>query len=264
MGKSTKVLVGIPVRSRSGLPDYRTQWCLENLKSHTKCSIETFFIGGGQIPESMFRVVKKMLEGDFDFLLRTDSDMTFPPYALDRLLSHNKDVVAGLAVRKWPPYKPCAVNRRSGQWSPVEVTEKMVERGDLLRCDGVGSGFMLIKRSVLEGIRDFLQDEVYPSIPEKYHWLCAAPWFPITYDPENDTVVSTDFSFCMMARTSGADVTWLDCGLVCGHQGEVEYDIRDYWSWRKMYGSQTLKPEWPGQDIVFVPPEQERVNAEAV
>jgi len=101
----------------------------------------------------------------------------------------------------------------------------------VVELDLVGSGFIVVKRRVVEGILNFLRDKVYPSIPDEYRWLSAVPYFPATYDPNLNAIMSSDFSFCRMAKQAMDAKIVIDCGIICDHMHEGPFNITTHWEW---------------------------------
>jgi len=107
--------------------------------------------------------------------------MRFPPNLLERLLSHDKDVVACNYATRRLPVKTVAFS---------DFAElKCVYSGDktgLEEVDAVGMGAMLIKT------------EIFKKLP--------LPWFSISYLPSGNMYIGEDIYFCKLAQANGMKV----------------------------------------------------------
>lgn len=253
-----KILVGIPVRGIYDDVKPKTKVCLDMMKASSEHAVQVFMSRGQQITQNSYNIVTKALADGWDYLLYTGDDILFPPSALDRMVSHNVDIVGGVCTWKTPPY-----------WVPagMEVGKKLkyftpspeeVRIGVLKEVDFVGSGFMLINRKTLQGVEEYLRDKVYREVPEEYRWMCPVPYFPVTFDPDRNVLTGSDFAFCRLARRAGAKI-FLDCGVVCGHRWEGEYNIFDHWRWTELHGMANTEPRWPGDRVNFVPMDEEKI-----
>jgi len=243
----SRVLLGIPIRGINGIPSWKTTNCIDALRAHTKHAVETYFARGQQITQNSLSLVVKALSENWDYLLYTGDDITFPPWALDQLISRDADVVAGVCTYKTPPYWTTGmVADKEAGYKKLLVTRGMVAQKALVEVDAVGSGFMLIKRSALEAVDDYLRYKVYPSIPAEYRWMCPIPYFPVTFDANTNTTTGSDYAFCRLVKAVGKRVL-MDCGLICGHRWEHDYNIEDHWRWVEEHGWGVDELDYPGQ-----------------
>jgi len=148
---------------------------------------------------------KACLSGGFEWLFSLDSDVIPPRDAIPRLISRNLPIVSGLYCRRSPPNSvPVAI--KNGQW----LTE--YEDNSLVEVDLVGSGALLIHRSVLERLP--------PQRPE-----AGKHWFDWRVDCKDvlphDRCLSEDFTLMQHARNHGYHVM-LDTSVKCKHIGLAE------------------------------------------
>jgi SAM-dependent methyltransferase len=251
MGK--KVLIAIPVRSRFGQPCFKTQQCLDLLRKQTSHTTQVFLAGGQQISQNSLTICNKFLAEDWDYLLYTGDDIIFPPYALDRLIAHDKDFVSGVCTWKSPPYMvPVMKDDVDGKSKHLLIHPENVQRGDLLEVDGVGSGFILVKRRVVENVRDYMRDKVYPAFAGEHKWFAPIPFFGVTVNAETGELLGSDFHFSKQAKLTGAQI-FIDCGLICRHRWEAEYDITNHWAWLERYGGTMEEEKYFGDRLPFTP-----------
>lgn len=133
------------------------------------------------------------LESDCDFLFLTNDDQIYPSDTLSRLLSHDKDIVSGLYLRRSFPFEPIIFSEENEQGIARTHYLKDGETG-LIPVVACGSGAVLIRRKVLE------------TLP--------APWWKVgTVAPD---LISEDLTFCHDARRAGFEV-WCDLDVRVGH-----------------------------------------------
>jgi len=147
-------------------------------------------------------VVQKWLdEGDEDYLLFLDADMTFPKDVVRKLVRHHQPVVTGrYHMRKIPYHAVAYVKHRTQEgphcYAPVHWGQGLVE------IERGGAGCLLIRRDVAEAIRARIGHN----------------WFRYQRGPNapHDFTVSEDFWFYQQAREAGFKC-YLDWDCECEH-----------------------------------------------
>ena len=134
----------------------------------------------------------------FDYLWMIDDDMLAPPDLFEKLVRHDVDIVAPLAFMRFFPHKPVIYNFAEG----FDVVTKqpyyqnyVVDRypkNQLVECDAVGFGSVLIKVPIFKKIRK--------------------PWMMVM------TGSGEDIHFCHQARESGFRV-FMDTSTQLAHLG---------------------------------------------
>lgn len=138
------------------------------------------------------------IDNGFDYVYMVDDDMLTPNDLFECLIRHNVDIVAPLAFTRNAPHKPVIYNMESGYDAQTKqdfYTNYIVERypkNQLVRCDAVGFGAVLIKVDVLRGMKK--------------------PWFMTT------SGAGEDIHFCHMAGRSGFRV-YMDTATKLAHLG---------------------------------------------
>jgi hypothetical protein len=103
-----------------------------------------------QVADAQNLIVKKAIEGDFEWLLLWEHDVIPQPDAIIRLneyiLAEDTPVVSGLYYTRSRPAEPLVFRGRGtsyfGKW----------EMGDKVWCDGVPTGFLLIHMGILRAM----------------------------------------------------------------------------------------------------------------
>lgn len=99
------------------------------------------------------------VDNEFDYLFMVDTDMLTPINLFERLYKHNVDIVAPLAFTRNVPHKPVIYNLNEGYEQVTKqyyYTNFVVDRypkDQLVRCDAVGFGAVLIKVDVLRALK---------------------------------------------------------------------------------------------------------------
>lgn len=136
-------------------------------------------------------------------LLFWDDDVLAPRDGLMRLLAHDAPIASGLYYTRAAPVHPVAYERdERGGYTPVSDVSKGARE-----VDGVGAGFLLIRRDVMEAI--------------------DPPWFRFEIAPDVQHSISEDLYFCRQAQAAGFPVL-CDFDVACGHLGHYVYDGADY------------------------------------
>jgi GT2 family glycosyltransferase len=145
-----------------------------------------------------FRRDQKAQECEWYYTI--DSDTVPPTGTLNRLLSHDRDVVCAVtfSVTKGILWMPVMRENPTGTWSPDEKVYSQ-ETYPLVKIDGIGAACMLVKRKVIE--------HVYQEFG-----VC----FKDRYNEEGKRILGQDLDFSRKVRRLGYDV-WADLGIVCDH-----------------------------------------------
>lgn len=173
-------------------------------------------------------VVRRFLKDtEAQWLLFIDSDMEFPPDALEQLVlsaeAHDLRIIGALAYgsdgRLFPTLYKMAMGP-GGHPATARVVEFPIDT--IIPVDATGCAFLLIHREVLEEMRG----KFNPTFP----------WFQETEmriaDPTDDDPgmqpVGEDITFCLRAKGLGFD-TYVDTGVRIGHHKSVVLN-HDGWS----------------------------------
>jgi hypothetical protein len=90
---------------------------------------------------------------DYDYILFIDSDMVFNYFHLERLMSHDKDIMSGLFMLTGGLYYSCAIDydSKTGDSRKLSAYEGQMKK-DIFKVDWNGLAFTLIKKGVFEKI----------------------------------------------------------------------------------------------------------------
>ena len=160
-----------------------------------------------------------------DYLLFVDSDIEFPSWGLGKLLDSGKDVIGGMYFKKGPPHSPLVY-----KYDPETMSHECIQNppSETFECDGLGTGFLLIKKEVLVKLfdKDFVKENGFP--------------FAFMTKPDGNDI-GEDLAFCIRARKAGFSV-WCDPSIPLKHVGDKHYTAKDYYSEMKELAKQEA---WP-------------------
>lgn len=219
--KIVKVLLGIPTKGNTDAEAYDNRlelaMHLGNLQTLSAtnqkeyCGVEFDIpdeveyqfslstIGNVFVAYARQQMANTAVNHKFNYLWMIDDDMIVPPDLFEKLVRHDVDVVAPLAFMRFFPHKPVIYNVEEG----FDVVTKqhyyqnyVVDRypkNQLVECDAVGFGSVLIKVNILEQIQK--------------------PWFMVM------TGSGEDVHFCHQARKAGFKV-FMDTSTKLAHLGK--------------------------------------------
>ena len=150
----------------------------------------------------------RFLASDCTDLLFIDADINFKTEDVLRILalSQDKDVVAGAYPRRADDAKYF-----------TDVHYPLTLDDGLLRVERVGTGFMLIRRHVLEKLEALHPEWKFWVNTENVHYTA---FFDFKQTPEG--YIGEDYLFCDRVRAAGFKV-WLDPDINLGHFGSTEF-----------------------------------------
>jgi hypothetical protein len=142
-------------------------------------------------------LVKQALQSGCTNILMIDTDQTYPPDTIVRLMSHNLPIVCGKVHRRYPPFDPILYREvpETGQYAHVPLNEWV--NGGLIEVDATGGACMFLDMSVFDDI--------------------AYPWF----ERDEDRGVGEDVNFWRKCRAAGHKI-FVDVGIEIGHLGQLE------------------------------------------
>jgi hypothetical protein len=209
-----RVVAAYPRRSEvSG----RFMACYDAMRSYDMVKGQRICAGGGHIPlpatiiaSARNQICRTYLdEHDADWLWFIDTDMTFPPEIVDRLVhsAHPRDrpIMGALCFSITDDFKaaPTIYVVR-----PDQKIGRVLDypRNQIVRA-WTGTGCLLIHRDVLERMR-----EKWPK-----------PWEWFVHAQIGDEMVGEDITFCARAEELGIPVH-VDTSIKCGHEKPVVID----------------------------------------
>ena len=162
------------------------------------------FFWGYQVDQVRNLIAHWTINGAYDYLFAVDSDISFPPDTLAKLLSHDKDLVCGVYIQRIPGTHTIEVMRRNNRGGITHVDWADIKDQGLVPIDGCGFGCALIKAEMLHTME-------YPQFLYKS-----------AIDHAN--TISEDVYFCMKAAEKGYKL-WCDTSVICEHTGAWTFRV---------------------------------------
>jgi len=142
----------------------------------------------------------------YDYLFSVDSDISFAPDTLKKMLSHNKDIVSGLYRQRKHDEHVIEVYELTPQGGCTNIPYEKIKSIPFLEIAGCGMGCALIK------------GEVFRAIPY--------PHFVYHSAIDHRNTVSEDIDFCRKVREKGFKM-YADTTILCDHVGSTTFRVTD-------------------------------------
>ena len=198
-----KILIAIPC-----MEQIHTQFVksLLAIDKPDDAEISVRFLPGSLIYDSRNLLSQEAIRDGHDYVLWLDSDMTFPPDIIQRMLTdmstHNIHMVTGLYVKRTYPTMPVLYSKIAPptQDENGRIVKNIRDYTDypqnsMCYVDGCGFGCVMTSVPLLKKIWDTYGLAFNPF-----------PW------------ASEDVSFCYRVRQAGEDIM-CDTSISCGHIG---------------------------------------------
>jgi len=162
------------------------------------------FFWGYQVDQVRNLIANWTMGHNYDYLFAVDSDISFAPDTLAKLISHDKDIVSGIYIQRIPGCHTIEIMRKNAHGGVSHVDWNTIKGQGLVPIDGCGFGCVLVKTAVLRAIP-------YP------HFL-----YHSAIDHAN--TLSEDVHFCNQARDRGFTL-WADTSIMCDHTGSWTFTV---------------------------------------
>lgn len=174
--------------------------------------VDITFLKSSLVYDARNQGAQKAIEGGYDYVLWIDSDMTFEPDLLERMLASigDKQFLTALCFSRRPPFKPCIYKDIHVEQEGLGLTPKCetwydYPRNQLTQIDGSGFACVLQKTEMLDV-------------------MCSTygiPFFPIAG-------LGEDLAFCYRAKQIDYKM-WCDTSIKVGHimRMSVDENFRD-------------------------------------
>lgn len=162
------------------------------------------------------------LQSDATHLLFIDADIGFNPDDVASMLKANVEVICGLYPKKeihWPQVadavkrgvEPAQLQEYTGSFVVNTLGGGAMETGisNTVEIEHGGTGFMLIKREVFEGLIGKVPtytNDMYHAVDEERKVKVINEFFATSIDEESNRLLSEDYHFCKIARQNGVKI----------------------------------------------------------
>lgn len=262
--KKIKCFIGVPVNNEMKVQFAACLLALQADKSNQPCEFDIRFGHGDGVARTRNNLTDDFLKSDCTHMLQIDCDLIFSPQHVQRILSHDQDVVGGFYPKKQEGPLEWVINTFPG---PIE------KRADgLHKVAYIGTGFLCVKRRVFErmiesypyiafgadyGKREVLHD-FWPMSP--YCADCGHSAGPsCQHSPDRRRYLSEDWYFCQRWMDLGGEV-FGDTGVVLKHVGPAVFPLITQLP--EIANPRTVKPEASSDtasNYVPTPDEEERM-----
>lgn len=162
------------------------------------------------IPRARNNLVSKVMANPLaTHLMFIDADIRWDPEAVLRMVLYDAGVVCGLYPMKGIPIRYVLNSLPGGQ-----------KIGTLLEVSTAGTGFMLVKKEIIQKLMDMMPEKKYnDSLNFGKH---LEPYMYALFDTmidENGYYLSEDWTFCKLVREKLNVPIWVDTEIKLDHAG---------------------------------------------
>ena len=198
--------------------------------------------------------LNKFMNTDCSHLLFIDSDIEFQPEAVMDLLLFDKDVSCCVYPKKgfnWNKFMYSIQNEQNSKEHPssrgldyaynIMYNDKneLIKNGDFVRVNQSSTGFMMIKREIVEKLNkkhtelEIISDELSNNDTKLYGLFCCMI--------KDKQYLSEDYSFCQRVNDIGGQV-WINIKHNLNHIGKYSFnsDIQN----RQNYGRNIMEKQF--------------------
>jgi len=173
-----------------------------------------FIYNDSLITNARNKLATIFMKHDFTHLMFIDADIAFDARDIVMMLRADKDIIAGIYPKKRINWERVDMAVRAGvpvnelQFHTGDLVvnlldherEKQVKVTDPVEVFGAGTGFMLIKREVMEHLKDKVDTYLDDDETTLYEY------FFLKKDPVLNKQLTEDYAFCALAREHGMKV----------------------------------------------------------
>jgi len=182
----------------------------------------SFMMNESLITRARNSLAYDFLQSEATHLLFIDADIGFNPNFIPPMVHADKDIICGLYPKKeinWvevssavgrgvPPHE---LEKYTGAFVVNLVDNKQVTTNiqEPVEIDNGGTGFMLIKRKVFEGLIGKVPtytNDMYHAVDTERPVKIINEFFTTSIDEESNRLLSEDYHFCKIARKAGFKV----------------------------------------------------------
>jgi len=227
-----------------------------------------------------------------EYFLLMDDDMLVEKHYLTRLLQHKKDIVSGICTVRRDPPVPTIRFWSKEQQQYLEPFEWDWHSQKLMEVDANGAAFMLVKRKVLEAMKQAYFEckfereadvhKGYDKDKVDIYWNAKSAlrrkrfdgasggdawkqkdcwWFEFLDNvvPMQWGELGEDLSFCWKVKQLGYRI-WADPQILPGHIGIYGYSVTDYHEWVERRKNEGRTAQVQERDISVEEPETTAVT----
>jgi FkbM family methyltransferase len=196
-----RILIAIPTNKNIEAVTFKSIYDLIVPEGYV---VDFQYFWGYQVDQVRNLIVHWTRGHNYDYLFAVDSDISFAPDTLIKLLSHDKDLVCGVYIQRIPGTHTIEVMRRDSRGGISHVDWAEIKGKGLVPIDGCGFGCALVKSSMLKEL--------------------PYPQFLYQSAIDHANTISEDVYFCMKAAEHGFKL-WCDTSVICDHTGSWTFTV---------------------------------------
>lgn len=187
-----KILIAIPTAKYIESETFKSIYDLEIPEGY-ETTFQFFY--GYRVDQIRNLIADWVIKG-FDYLFSVDHDIILQKDSLMKLLSHDKDLCAGVYRQRLEP--------QTLEIYDMNYKNINTVNGNLIQIGACGFGCTLIKKRVFQQIK-YPQFEYHPALDHK-------------------NTFSEDIDFCKKANNLGFKL-YADTSVICGHIGQKTFEV---------------------------------------
>jgi len=224
--KDKKVSVAILIPTKGKMHTKTVESLLGLLQYNQSIKLDTgiIFAEGTLLATVRSRLIEEFLKKDYTALMFIDSDMTFAPNMIQKLIDTKKSIVCAVAkVRGGKHWNIFTRDEISGKYMPYkDIDDKLIE------IDATGCACILIEKEVVQEILDLKSKshEIWIDMERGYdkkNLLVNETLTNLQKDNMLFSVIgekSEDIIFCEYIKSCGYNI-YADCSLKLGHINDI-------------------------------------------
>lgn len=176
-----------------------------------------------------------MADPSFTHLLFIDGDIEFQPEDVIAMLQVDKPVVTVGYAQKWIHMDPFIAQQANplelSSFSSVHLADKRAPAAKLMEAEYATTGFLLIKRGVIQQMIEAYPERRYMNDVDGYRAQEATPYFynlfAVEVHPETRRYESEDYGFSRLWRSLGGKI-YVITDITLKHHGWFGYQSNLY------------------------------------
>jgi len=218
-----KISILIPTKGKIFTKTVESVLAMLSYNASIRLDTSIIFAEGTLVTTVRSRLVQEFMKKNCSHLCFIDSDMTFEPNYLQKLIDHKKSVVCGVAkVRGGKSWNIFTRDGVTGKYRPhAEVGD------DLIEIDATGCACIMIEKSVIKEILDTKTSATkdWSKLHEKYegNMIVKETLFNLSKDRLLFNSIgekSEDVLMCEYIKKCGYNI-YADCSLKFGHINDI-------------------------------------------
>jgi len=212
--KGIKVLIATPTRDRTCGTDFATsrQATIDLFSKYGITGYTLPYENSCYVDFARNKFVSEFMKTDCTHLLQADSDMSWEPEDIIKMLTYDKEFIAGIGRKKTDEMEFAGVNYTDSMGT-IEGQTGEKEEDVLIRMKYIGSALTLHKRSVFEKLAFN-----FPTLRTKAtdgHYFYHSEYTADDWKTE-------DYVFCSLCEKVGIEI-WCYPNIDMGHYGMKNY-----------------------------------------